>query len=174
MPSIEIICINQARPIDCSSFLFDIEFEDDLVSHRSPRALFQSDFDCLKGYIYHLLDGEGPTAYKLLKQNWYDKEGNSNGVEENLEFKNEYKDSVKLLLKELLISSKSGQILFTSDYQFGPQKPIRVGPMTISEFWNLHDAGNIRMNASYSIKKLTNQCSLQVALKLDIAMQKIS
>lgn len=153
MPSIEIICINQEEPFDCSSFSFPVETGTELVSHRTPSTLFQSDFDDLEGCIYHLLDGEGPTAYNLLKQDWYNEKGNSNGLDENVEFRDEYKDSVKFLLDTLLLSSKTGQILFTSDYQFGPAKAIRVGPVSISEFWNLHDAGEIRMNASYSIIK---------------------
>jgi hypothetical protein len=68
-----------------------------------------------------------------------------------VEFRDEYKDSIKLLLDGLLVSSKSGQILFTSDCQFGPEKAFRVGPVSISEFWDLHDAGKVRMNALYSI-----------------------
>ncbi len=152
MPSIEIISINQKEPTDCSSFPITVEIGGDLVSHRTPSPLFQSDFDELEGYIYHVLDGEGPTACNLLKQDWYDEEGNSNGLDENIEFIDEYKDSVKLLLDKLLHSSKTGEILFTSNYQFGPKKAIRVGPMSILDFWNLHDAGKLRINASYYVK----------------------
>lgn len=151
MPSIEIVCIDQEEPVDCSSLPFPVEIGAELVSHRTPSALFQSDYENLEGYMYHLLDGEGPTAYNLLKKQWYDEKGNSNGLDENLEIKDEYKASVQVLLDSLINSSKTGRILFTSDYQFGPTSAIRLGPVSISEFWNLHDAGKLRMNALYLI-----------------------
>ena len=153
MPSIEIICIDPKGHVDCSLLPFPVEVDSELVSHRTPSPLFQSDFDDLDGCIYHFLDGEGPTAFNLLKQNWYDEEGNSNGLDENIEFRDEYKESVKLLLDELLLYSQTGQLLFTSDYQSGPEEVMRLGPLSITEFWDLHDAGKIRMNASYSIRR---------------------
>lgn len=127
--------------------------ESELISHRSPSPLFQPDFDALEGYIYHLHDGPGPTAYKLLKQDWYDEFGNSNGLDKNIEFRDEFKSAVVYLIEALLFSSNKERILFTSDYQFGPENVTRHGLVSISEFWKLHDEGKLRMNASYLITK---------------------
>jgi len=53
MPSIEIVCIGQAHPIEVGSFSFAVISGSRLVSHRSPHPRFQSDFDQLKGFIYY-------------------------------------------------------------------------------------------------------------------------
>ena len=139
MPSLEIICINQEEPIDVSHLPFEIEAEAQLISHRKPAPLFQSDFDKLNGYIYHILDGEGPTCYNLLIRDWYDEAGNSNGKDENIEFRDKFTSAVKEMLEELLAASPIGQLLFTTDYQFGPEKPQRYGQVTFAEFRQLHN-----------------------------------
>ena len=54
MPSIEIVCIGQAKPVDRSSYPFAVEADLELVSHRSPAPRFQTDFEALSGVIYHL------------------------------------------------------------------------------------------------------------------------
>ena len=151
MPSLEIICINQSEPSDFSHLPFTVKAEKELISHRSPTPFFQDDFDKLKGCIYHLLDDGGVTAYDLLVRDWYDNEGNSNGLDDNVEFRDEYAPFVKDTLEQLLSSSPIGQILFTTDYQFGPKTIEKHGPMSFSEFWHLHEVGGVRMNASYVI-----------------------
>ncbi len=150
MPSIELVAIDQEEPFNCSSLPFKVKVNSELVSHRCPSPLFQSDFDALEGHIYHLLDG-GVTAYDLLKRDWYDVDGNSNGMDENIEFRDEYKSSVVHFISELLESSGKHIVLFTSDYQFGPAVTQRYGQINVKKFWDLHDSGSLRMNTSYLI-----------------------
>ncbi|PSB15148.1 hypothetical protein C7B65_25145 [Phormidesmis priestleyi ULC007] len=148
MPSLEIICIQQLEPTDFSHLPFRVEAETVLTSHRSPQPLFQGDFDKLQGCIYHLLDEKSVTAYNLLKRDWY-REGDDS--DDNVEFKDEYLPLVKSLLKQLLAASPVGQILFTTDYQFGSDGAERYGSISFSEFWQMHNAGKVKMNASYLI-----------------------
>src|SRR6184192_1309033 len=54
MPSIEIVCVGQKSPADFSDLPFAVEASRELRSHRSPKALFQADFDHLNGCMYHL------------------------------------------------------------------------------------------------------------------------
>ena len=49
-------------------------------------------------------------------------------------------------------SSPVNQMLFTSDYQFGPKRPFRSSPVTLSEFWSLHDSRKLRLNGAYPIR----------------------
>ena len=151
MPSLEIICVNQSEPSDFSHLPFTVKAGRELISHRRPTPFFQDDFDKLKGCIYHLLDEGGVTAYDLLIRDWYNEDGNSNGLDDNVEFREEYASSVKIMLNQLLSSSPVQQILFTTDYQFGPKTVERHEPMSFAEFWQLHETGEVRMNASYII-----------------------
>ena len=144
MPSLEIICINQSEPSNFSRLPFMVEAEKELVSHRSPTPLFQPDFDKLEGCIYHLLDEGGVTAYDLLKRDWYKED-------DDVEFRDEYAPFVKNLLEQLLILSPVGQVLFITDYQFGPEGEERHGPISFAGFWQMHNEGKVRMNASYLI-----------------------
>ncbi|MBW4638338.1 MAG: hypothetical protein KME05_08890 [Gloeocapsa sp. UFS-A4-WI-NPMV-4B04] len=151
MPSLEIICINQQEPSDFSQLPFIVEVEKELGSHRIPAPRFQLDFDKLSGCIYHLLDGNSPTCYDLLVWDWRDSEGNCNGRDESVVFKDEYAAALKGVLEKLLSSSPVGQILFTTDYQFGPEVTQRFEPMPFVEFQELYNAGKVRMNASYLV-----------------------
>ena len=56
MPSIEIVCIDQAEVSHFDNLPFLVEAENRLLSHREPHSLFQREFDVLKGCIYHLLN----------------------------------------------------------------------------------------------------------------------
>ncbi len=150
MPSIEIICVGQKTPTDCSFLPFPVEISSELTSHRIP-SRFQADFDRMDGYIYHFLDGDGPTAYNLLKKDWYDAEGNDKDSDDNLEFRDEYVKPIEDLFLKLQESSEKGELLVTSDYQFGPESTSKVGPITLSEFWSLHRLGQIILNSSYLI-----------------------
>jgi hypothetical protein len=151
MPSLEIICISQREPGNFSDLPFRVQAEKKLVSHRSPKPLFQSDFDKLHGCIYHVSDGRTPTCYDLLVRDWYDEQGVDPAFEENVEFREEYSGAMMQMLEELLRSSPVGQILFTTDYQFGPEEARRYGPLSFAEFAGLYNAGQVRMNASYLI-----------------------
>jgi hypothetical protein len=55
------------------------------------------------------------------------------------------------MLEELLNSSPVGQVLFTTDYQFGPEEAERFGPLLFAAFKQLYNAGKVRMNAAYLI-----------------------
>ncbi len=145
MPSLEIICLEQAEPSNFSLLPFLIEAESDLVSHRSPTPFFQTDFDGLTGCIYHLLDDGKVTAFDLMKRDWYHDDS-----DDNMEFRSEYAPSLKKILEKLLHSSPVRQILFTTDYQFGPDTE-RFGLISFEKFWQMHDAGRIRMNTSYLV-----------------------
>src|SRR5438132_9197480 len=102
MPSLEIICIAQIEPSDFSNLPFTVKSEKKLISHRSPNPLFQSDFDRLHGFIYHVSDGQSPTCYGLLVRNWYGEQGNASDVDENVEFREEYAGAMNQMLEELL------------------------------------------------------------------------
>lgn len=154
MPSVEIVCMNQQEASDYSDMPFAVVAEDQLVSHRGPKPLFQADFDLLRGYIYHL---GGPeffnesgqaifTAYNLLSERCRDQE-----EARFLEFKDEYTLSLKVFVQRLLQSSPSRRLLFTSDYQFGPPQPQRSGEITCETFWQTHGMGQLLFNTSYEI-----------------------
>jgi hypothetical protein len=151
MPSLKIICIKQKDSCDFSYLSFQVKAEKELISHRGANSLFQADFDKIEGCIYHLLDEGAVTAYDLLVRDWYDEEGKPNGLHDNIEFTDEHIDAVKEMLEQLLVASPIGQVLFTTDYQFGPKGIEKHGPMSFSEFWTLHWEGEVRMNASYLI-----------------------
>jgi hypothetical protein len=143
MPSVEIICVNQLEPIDYSNVPFRVYAENELVSHRTPSPLFQADFDNLKGCIYHLCQHPkgAYTAGGLLTQ-WWD----------ILHFKDDYSPYIKQMLQELLEASPIKRLVFTSDYQFGPDEKRYKRPITLARFWEIHDAKKLRVNALYPIR----------------------
>ena len=153
MPSLEFVCIGQDEPIKFSQLSFTVEAEKELVSHRRPQPLFQSDFDKLQGCIYHLLDERDVTAFDLFKRDWYGNDSAGDETDINVEFRTEYVDCVKVLLRQLIMSSPTHQLLFTTDYQFGPDEQ-RFEPISLAEFWEIHEAGKLCMNALYSINSL--------------------
>jgi len=153
MPSIELICVGQLNPIDCSDLSFQVEAESRLLSHRGLTSSFQRDFDKLSGCIYHLLDDKGPTAYELLKRNWYDKEGNDLGTGENIQFLEQHEDSFQSLVRQLIDASPVSRLVFASNYQFSTNPFRRHRVKRISEFFHLYSEGKIRMNGLYPINK---------------------
>lgn len=94
------------------------------------------------------------TCYHLLKRDWYDEHGNDNGLDENIEFREEYEASMIQMLEELLLASPVSQILFTTDYQFGPEVAQRNEVISFATFKELYNAGKVRMNASYLISAI--------------------
>jgi hypothetical protein len=155
MPSIEIICIGQDQPRAFSDLPFAVLAERELVSHRSPAPLWQSDFDRVTGCIYHLgnpsLRGAEPDrvffAYDLLSEL-----SKTPQAPFQLEFAVEYQESVHLVLAELLSDSPHGKALFTSDWQFGPPPYRHPSPLSLNEFWGLHSVGQLRLNALYALQ----------------------
>lgn len=153
LPSIELICIGQKNPIDCSSYSFPVEPSKELISNRAHSSSFQSDFELLNGCMYRVHEEKGRTAYELLKKDWHDEEGKDNGIDNDIKFIPEHDSSFVQLIKDLIQTSPVGEIVFTSDYQFGPEEYIRFEKLTISEFIIIYRNKGLRMNSSYRIKK---------------------
>lgn len=151
MPSIEIVCVGQEQPSDVPDYPFAVVSSTDLLSHRGPSSLFQRDFNQLRGCMYHLgnpecsaSDYQGPFfAYELLRD--------EQPEAIRLQFSAEYQETIKGLLLRLLRESPDGQVLFTTDWQAGPERPIRAGMVSWARFWAMHDAGELRLNTSYII-----------------------
>ena len=156
MPSIEIVCIGQAEPLDCSSYPFAVEASPKLVSHRSPVPRFQSDFDKLSGILYHLGNPdlkereEGAFfAYELLGDSSREVEPPS-----SLEFAAQFASRIFDLIEALLAESPKSELLFTSDWQFGPDHALRLGSVSLAELRQLHDTGALLINAAYTVHAL--------------------
>ncbi len=140
MPSIEIICVEQAEPLQFEGLPFDVYAEKELISHRTPSPLFKSDFDAMSGCIYHIVRKNGGwNAGNLV--DW-----------EALKFKEEFSPYIKELLEVLLQASPVHQLIFTSDYQFGPDVKHYKRPRTLDKFWKAHDASKLHFNALYPLK----------------------
>jgi len=154
MPSIEIVCVGQIEVSDFSHLPFAVKAGTTLKSDRSPRPLFQQDFDALKGCIYHL----GNPDLKIRKKRIYFAAHllSDRSVHASrsmfLEFRPEFVPAVSELLGSLVKSSPVNQVLLTSDYQFGPKRLHRSSPVTLSEFWLLHDSCELRLNGAYPIR----------------------
>ena len=153
MPSIEIRCIGQTSPTDCASYSFGVHVSGQLISDRIHSSRFQSRFDELSGYMYRLHEGTGRTAYELLKKDWYDADGEDNGIDDNIEFTEKHDSSFINLINKLVQSSPVGEIVFTSDYQFGPEEFEHYDHITILEFLSIYEKGELRMNSLYRVKK---------------------
>jgi hypothetical protein len=154
MPSIEIACVGLEQRRTPPRNSFDIAYEVGLTSHRVP-SRFQREFDATAGSMYHLGNpGQNTaasgafTAYELLSDECLEQDPMV-----FVELGKSHAHGLKELLLWLLDSSPAGRLLFTSDYQFGPDSPAWFGPITLVDFWNLHDSHQLRMNALYSITR---------------------
>lgn len=147
MPTIEIISIGCQKVPTLPRFRgFAYQTEDKLVSHR---GLFQSILDKSNGVIVHLANKsfEGTDGFWFAGDliNW-----DSNDA---LQFRKQQSRDVRRLMETLLASSPTGEIIFLTDYQFGPsRKKVERKLLTLDRFWKMHDAGTIRFNALYRIK----------------------
>ncbi|HTC87412.1 MAG TPA: hypothetical protein VK686_03880 [Bryobacteraceae bacterium] len=139
---------------DFSHLPFAIKGGKLLQSDRSPRPLFQQDFDALKGCIYHLGNPELKDREKALffAADLLSDRSVHASRSTFLEFRPQFVPAVSELLASLMGSSPVNQLLFTSDYQFGPKRPHRSSPVTLSEFWSLHDSRKLRFNGAYPIR----------------------
>jgi hypothetical protein len=133
---------------------FAVRAENKLVSHRTP-SLFQNDFNQMRGYIYHWgnpnmkCEKDGWFfAYELLSEKCLEQKNNR-----FLEFKSEYAPFVRFILHELLNASPIKQVVFTSDWQFGPKRAERFEPIISAGFWKLHDAFKLRLNSLYYLSE---------------------
>ena len=150
MPTIEIVCVGQTEPSTFDGLPFAVRAERGLVSHR---ALFQPDFDGLQGCIYHLgnpalrgRESEVFFAYELVCEALPE-----HGGAGPLRFNAEYVQHVRVILGQLLAASPAGRVLFSSDWQFGPDETRRFSAVPAGRFWRMHDAGELRFNALYEI-----------------------
>ena len=153
MPSIEIVCIGQLDPSDFSRLPFAVTSGKELKSDRSPKALFQEDFDALEGCIYHLGNPELKARQTGIVFAWDLLSDRSRDATRPrfLEFRTEFLPTIHELLDLLIESSPVRQLLFTSDWQFGPKRPRRSSAVTLDEFWSLHNSRALRLNAAYPI-----------------------
>lgn len=156
MPSIELICVQQHQPSPLPSLPFAVCAESVLRSHRSPRPLFQSDFDQLRGCIYHLgnpacddanYDGAF-YAYELLSERCQDAL-----PPRFMEFAPEVLPGIERLLRLLLEASPVGLVIFTTDWQFGPHPARRYRRITEVTFWQRHAKRKLRLNSLYPIRR---------------------
>ena len=155
MPSIELICVQQHEPSLLPQLPFAVSSESVLRSHRSLTPLFQSDFDQLRGCIYHLgspfcdaPDYDGPFfAYELLSERCRDA-----SPARFFEFAPEFVPGITSLLSLLLHASPVGLVIFTTDWQFGPHPARRYQRVTEHTFWQRHTNQKLRLNALYPIR----------------------
>jgi hypothetical protein len=151
MPSIEIAAIGLGTPLAPPPTPFSVTYEAGLKSHRLP-SRFQSDFDRMSGSLYHLgnpgLSGGGGAFFASDLLSLESREGESPSF---LQFAQPHVASVHALLDWLLRNSPDGNLLFTSDWQFGPEGTQRFGPVSLSEFWGLHDSRKLMLNAAYPV-----------------------
>ena len=156
MPSIELICVQQESKIEIENYSFTVEVSDKLESHRYP-SRFQNVFSKMQGCIYHLgspcfknINQNGAfTAYELIDKDFPTSE------EDILKFLDIYIKDLKLLFSELLMASKNRNVIFTSDYQFGPDNDTYGGEMTLNYFWQQHDQNKLKLNGIYYINEDT-------------------
>ena len=148
MPTIEIVCVEQAQPLELPEFSFALRSENEPISHR---GLFYEELKNLKGCIYHLGNpdqrgrGEG-FYYASDLLNWrldeYDR----------LKFLPQFVSEIQGLLANLLEASPVQTLIFSSDYQFGPNIVRRYKrPLTYEKFWQKHEAEELWLNARYFI-----------------------
>jgi len=150
MPSIEILCVRPCGTVMVGDLPFPVHVSPDRRSDRGPRPLFQADFNAHRGVLYHLGNpgwrpGTPFFAYELLADT------GDGANDEIFELGRAFVPSAQLLLERLIAASQVGRLLFTTDWQFGPQHVVRGGPYSLAEFWSEHDRRRLAINAAYWI-----------------------
>lgn len=130
---------------------FALEISPDRRSRRSPEPRFQSNFDALSGVLYHFGNstcklGGYFFAYALLAPG-----SNRANV---LELAREFASAVKDFLERLPAASAVGQLLFMTDWQFGPEHALWFGPLGLDAFWREYEQRRVLLNAAYTIQKI--------------------
>ena len=69
-----------------------------------------------------------------------------------LEFAPAFRPAAESMLAELIAASPEEELIFTSDWQFGPDWTKREPALSLNEFWKLHDSRRLLLNALYPIK----------------------
>jgi hypothetical protein len=154
MPSIELVCINQKKPIGFSDMPFAVLADTEPVSHRGPRPLFRRELSGLRGCIYHI--GNPYCRKRSYRGPYFAYEVLSPGSRERLrsrffEVAPEFRDSFQKLLHLLLDASPVYSVFFTTDWQFGPARATRGGVLSESAFWKKHDRHQLKLDACYTI-----------------------
>lgn len=153
MPTIEIISI--AAPIvpELPQFKgFAYIAESGVVSHR---GFFQDVLDKETGVIVHLANKEfegdedgGWFAGHLME--WEDTDSDYVPVR----FQQHRFSDVVNILKIMLSASPKNEAIFLTDYQFGPEeRTIIENIISIADFSELHQQGELTYNTLYRIKK---------------------
>lgn len=151
MPTIELISIKAPSVPELPKFKgFAYIAEVGTLSHR---GLFQDQLDRETGIIVHLgnkaLEGKedgGWFAGRLMEWSG-DESGNL-----SLMFESQRFPDVVALLKKMIEISPVNQVIFLTDYQFGPEeRTIIHEPITISEFIDFHRQKKLKYNTLYWI-----------------------
>jgi len=155
MPSIEIACIDLQETDTPPPTSFAVVCERGLLSHRSPSPRFQADFNVLSGCLYHLGNPglTGATGGILVAHELLSEACRASEPSSFLEFDRNHLTSMRILLEWLLERSPLGQLLFTTDWQFGPADSFRAPALNLAHFWSLHDSRRLRLNAAYPISR---------------------
>lgn len=154
MPSIEIVCIGQRSPMKLRRMPFAVVSDAEPLSHR-PDPLFQRELRTLNGCTYHLGNPGADSAtyagayfaYELLSS---ESRGRSRG--RFFEVATEFRSALEYLIHALLRASPAGALVFFTDWQFGPKRATRGGVLSENEFWKMHDAHELKLNACYTIR----------------------
>jgi hypothetical protein len=153
MPCIEVACIGLDTPVQVGATGFLVAAEAGLEPNRVP-SRFQVDFDELDGCLYRLGStssrernrGGSLVAYELLSDDSRDRFPAS-----FLAFAPQHVAEMRVVLASILALSPVGRALFTSDWQYGPEWAYRFGPVTLDEFWRLHESRALYLNTAYSL-----------------------
>lgn len=148
-PLLEIACLGLTEPAPIRASGLVVQAEKGLRSQSlAPR--FQGELDGLQGCLYRLgqpLEGSGvASAYELLSA-----ASREAFPPSALEFAPAHRAAVERLLEEIQSASPEGRVLFTSDWQYGPEWAHRFGPLTLREFWSLHATRHLYLNTAYEI-----------------------
>ncbi|MEI7732176.1 MAG: hypothetical protein WCO56_21555 [Verrucomicrobiota bacterium] len=155
MPSIELVCVQQAKPLEFPDTPFAVVADTSLISHRSPRPLFSRELSQLTGCMYHIgnLDCRDPEqacayfAYEVLS-----KESQERQCGRFFEVAPVYREAFRCMLHTLLVASPAHAVFFYTDWQFGPTRSTRGGVISESSFWERHDQHLLKLNACYTIQ----------------------
>ncbi len=145
MPTIEIVCLGQEEPLEIPELSFALRSENKVISHR---GLFYEEFKELIGCIYHLgnpdMRDEDDWFFADQLVDWRTEDG-------RLKFLPKFIPEVRQLLTDLLEASPIRALIFSSDYQFGPDARRYPRPLKHEMFWRKHDSEKLWLNARYFI-----------------------
>jgi hypothetical protein len=67
-----------------------------------------------------------------------------------------------MVLSSILAALPVGRVLFTSDWQFGPEWTRRFGPLGLSDFWQRHDSWNLYLNSAYALVSQEHKMAIRL------------